>query len=78
MVVARLIGDLRRGRLVIHYGGKWGTVCDDDFDLNDAQVVCRMLGFGYVIIEIICLLIHDRLFSLVTAIDYNELDNNIH
>lgn len=46
MVVARLIGDLRRGRLVIHYGGKWGTVCDDNFDLNDAQVVCRMLGFG--------------------------------
>ena len=32
------------GRIEIFHSNEWGSICDNTFDKEDGQVVCRMLG----------------------------------
>lgn len=46
-IAVRLAGSNipRQGRVEIYYSSHWGSVCDSNWNLNNAHVVCRHLGY---------------------------------
>ena len=37
----------------VFYKGKWGKICTNGWDLKDAHVICRQLGFEEALAEFI-------------------------
>ena len=53
--------ELARGRIEVCIGGRYGTICDNNWSSQDASVICSQLGFSaygniHVTIELFAIL----------------------
>lgn len=50
-LTVRLIGGSNpfEGRVEVFYRGSWGTVCDDQWTIENANVVCHQLDFEHAL-----------------------------
>ena len=47
-VGVRLVGGSspNEGNVEVFYNGEWGPVCGESWDIQDADIACRQIGYG--------------------------------
>ena len=55
------------GRVEVFYQGKWGKICRNKWDIYDAKVVCRQLGFQSALAEFIGMNTRDDTVSVAMS-----------
>ena len=53
----------RSGRVELCLANTWGTICNDDWDNEDAAIICNQLGFASgKLLAIVKSITHSRAF----------------
>ena len=55
------------GRVEVFYGGKWGKICRNEWNIKNAKVVCKQLGFKSALAEFITVDTKDENVSIAMS-----------